>query len=62
MLMTGYGVSPWCPEINGIPSHLVYGRDSVDIVRRLAVGSALNESLPVNLRFPRDRGGMSYKE
>jgi hypothetical protein len=27
---------------------LVYGRDSVDIVWRLAVGSALNESLPVN--------------
>jgi hypothetical protein len=26
----------------------VYGRDSVDIVWRLAVGSALNESLPVN--------------
>jgi hypothetical protein len=38
----------WCPEIDGIPSHLVYGRDSVDIVWRLAVGSALNESLPVN--------------
>jgi hypothetical protein len=37
-----------CPEINGIPSHLVYGRDSVHIVWRHAVGSALNESLPVD--------------
>jgi hypothetical protein len=34
--------------MDGIPSHFVYGRDSVDIVWRRAVVSALNESLPVN--------------